>query len=86
MEPSSSLFLVFSLLCLFLRALSYSTCLSIFIATIDPAGLDDNLENDQEESHSIQDEIKESEISELEDHNEDKINEIKGNSEVDEKS
>ena len=29
-EPSSSLFLVFSLLCLFLRALSYSTCLSIF--------------------------------------------------------
>ena len=28
--PSSSLFLVFSLICLFLRALSYSTCLSIF--------------------------------------------------------
>ena len=30
MEHSSSLFLVFSLICLFLRALSYSTCLSIF--------------------------------------------------------
>ena len=29
-EPSSSLILVFSLICLFLRALSYSTCLSIF--------------------------------------------------------
>ena len=41
----------------------------------DPLGLFDNLENDQEEAHSIQDERNESEISELEEPNEDKMSE-----------